>query len=140
MINKSMNKKGGIFMNKRGKEEVYILIIILLIIAVVGLLMWGMPKYKVYSQELRGKADLREAEWNKQISIEESRALKESAELKAEAEVIRAKGIAEANEIIGESITPEYLKYKFIEGLNDGNTETIYVPTEANIPILEVKG
>lgn len=27
----------------------------------------------------------------------------------------------------------------FIEGLNDGDTEVIYVPTEANIPILEVE-
>jgi len=57
----------------------------------------------------------------------------------AEAEVIRAGGIAKANEIIGKSITKEYLKYLFIEGLNDGNTEVIYVPTEANLSILEAR-
>ena len=102
-------------------------------------MLWGIPKYKVYSRELNGKAQLKEAEWNKRVAIEEAKALKESAELLREAEVIRARGVAEANEIIAGSITEEYLKYKFIEGLNDGNTETIYVPTEANIPILEIK-
>lgn len=62
----------------------------------------------------------------------------QSAVKDAEIEVARAEGVAEANKIISQSITKEYLQYKFIEGLNDGNTEVIYVPTEANIPILEV--
>lgn len=60
-----------------------------------------------------------------------------SAKKDAEIEIERAKGIAEANRIISGSITKEYIQYKFIEGLNDGNTEVIYVPTEANIPIME---
>lgn len=58
-------------------------------------------------------------------------------EKSAEIERVKAQGIADANQIISESITKEYLQYKFIEGLNDGNTEVIYVPTEANIPIME---
>ena len=109
------------------------------LILLVGLL-WGIPNYKVYARELNGKAQLREAEWNRQIAIEEAEALKESAKLMAEAEVLRAAGIAEANEIIAGSITEEYIRYKFVEGLNDGNTEVIYVPTEANLPILEARG
>lgn len=103
----------------------------------LGGILWGIPNYKVYARELNGKAQLREAEWNRQIAVQEAEALKESAKLKAEAEVIRAKGIAEANEIISESLTERYIQYKFVEGLNDGNTEVIYVPTEANLPILE---
>ena len=91
----------------------------------------------MYSRELNGKAQLKEAEWSRKIAIEEAVAEKESAKLKAEAEVIRARGIAEANEIIADSITESYIRYKFVEGLNDGNTEVIYVPTEANLPILE---
>jgi regulator of protease activity HflC (stomatin/prohibitin superfamily) len=110
-----------------------------IIVIALGIIMWGFPKYKVYARELNGKAQLKEAEWNKQVAIEEARAQKESATLLKEAEIIRAEGVAEANRIIAGSITENYLKYKFIEGLNDGNTETIYVPTEANIPILEVK-
>jgi len=112
----------------------------IVLILIVSLAMWGMPNYRVYSKELSGKAQLREAEWNRQITIQEAEAEKASATLKAEAEVFRAKGIAEANEIIAGSITEEYIRYKFIEGLNDGNTEVIYVPTEANLPILEARG
>jgi prohibitin 1 len=62
-----------------------------------------------------------------------------SAKKDAEIEIERAKGVAQANEIIAGSITEGYLHYRFIEGLNDGNTEVIYVPTEANLPILEAR-
>ncbi len=62
-----------------------------------------------------------------------------SAKKEAEIEIERAKGIAEANKIIAESISEGYLHYRFIEGLNDGNTEVIYVPTEANLPLLEAR-
>ncbi len=112
-------------------------VIVIIVILFVALVLWGFPKYKVYSRELNGKAELKEAEWNKKIAIEEAIAEKEAAKLKAEAEIIRAGGISEANKIIADSITENYIKYKFIEGLNDGNTEVIYVPTEANLPILE---
>lgn len=123
--------------NKKETRTVIISIIVVLVLII--LLMWGVPKYKVYARELNGKAQLREAEWNRQIAIQEAQALKESAKLKAEAEILRAEGIAEANKIIAGSITEEYIRYKFVEGLNDGNTEVIYVPTEANLPILEAR-
>ena len=113
---------------------------IIIAVLLLGGILWGIPNYKVYARELNGKAQLREAEWNRQIAVQEAEALKESAQLKAEAEVIRAGGIAEANEIISESLTERYIQYKFVEGLNDGNTEVIYVPTEANLPLLEARG
>jgi len=113
---------------------------IVIALVLLGGFLWGIPNYKVYSRELNGKAQLREAEWNRQIAVQEAQAMKESAVLKAEAEVIRAQGIADANNIIAGSITEEYIRYKFVEGLNDGNTEVIYVPTEANLPILEARG
>ena len=97
------------------------------------------PLLKPWWAMQEGKAELAQAEQNRQIAILEARAKKESAEKLAEAEIIRAKGISEANKIISNSITNEYLKYKFIEGLNDGSTEVIYVPTEANLPILEAR-
>ena len=128
-------------MDERGVKNITKKLIVLVLISIIflSLILWLYPNYKVYAKELNGKAQLKEAEWNRQIAIEEAKAIKESAKLKADAEIIRAEGIAKANKIIGESITENYLKYRFIEGLNDGNTETIYVPTEANIPILEVK-
>ncbi len=63
----------------------------------------------------------------------------ESAKSLAMAEVERAKGVAEANQIIGESLkgNESYLRYLWIQGLQYGSSEVIYIPTEANLPILE---
>jgi len=104
-----------------------------ILLAIVG------PVYNVWQQEQNGKADLAEAEYSKQIAVEESKATLESATLLAKAEVERAKGVAEANEIIGSSLKDNeaYLRYLWIIGLQDGSSEVIYIPTEANLPILE---
>lgn len=112
---------------------------IVIVLLFFGVILYGFPQYNVWRKELSGKADLKEAEWSRQIAIEEAKARKESATLDADAEVERAKGVAEANQIIGDSLkgNDAYLRYLWIQGLHDGNTETIYVPTEANLPILE---
>ena len=96
-------------------------------------------EYKVWSREKDGQASLAEAEWSKKIAVEEAKAKLDSAKLEALAEVERAKGVAEANKIIGDSLknNDAYLRYLWINGLHDGNSEIIYVPTEANLPILE---
>lgn len=60
-----------------------------------------------------------------------------AAQKDAEIEVARAKGVSEANKIIADSISEEYIQYLWVQGLNDESTEVIYVPTEANLPILE---
>lgn len=116
-----------------------VFLVALLVVGGMGLLLWGYPKYRVWQKELSGKADLKEAEWSRQIAVEEAKARKESATLDAEAEVERAKGVAEANLIIGNSLRENeaYLKYLWVQGLHDGSSEVIYVPTESNLPILE---
>ncbi len=103
------------------------------------ILLFGVPVYNVWQQEMTGKAELSRAEQNRQIRIQEAKAKREAAVFEAEAEVERAKGVAQANKIIGESLNENenYLRYLWIQSLNDGNAETIYVPTEANLPILE---
>ena len=62
----------------------------------------------------------------------------EAAKLKAQSEIERAKGVAEANKIIGNSLkgNESYLRYLWIQNIDNPN-ETIYVPTEAGLPILE---
>ena len=55
----------------------------------------------------------------------------------AEIEVARAEGVAQSNKIIANSITSNYLRYKWIEGLQTNDMQVVYVPTEANIPIME---
>ena len=128
-------------MNKKAQAEFGgIIFIIILILAFIGLCMWIFPKYNVWSQEMSGKADLAEAEWSKQIMIEEARAEKDAASLRKSTDIIRAEGIAEANRIISQSLTDKYIKWKWVEGLHDGSSEVIYIATEAGIPILEARG
>lgn len=47
--------------------------------------------------------------------------------------------MAEANRIIGDSLknNEAYLRYLWIRNLEDGPNQIIYVPTEANLPLLE---
>lgn len=100
---------------------------------------YAYPHYNVYEQEMAGKARLAEAESSRRITVLEAQAKLDSASKLAEVEVARARGVAQANEIIGISLkgNEEYLRYLWIEGLKDGHAETIYVPTEAGLPILE---
>lgn len=109
------------------------------LVLLVVITMAVVPRYRVWQRELSGQAALKEAEWTRKIAVEEADAKKESAKLLAEAEVERAKGVAEANQIIGESLkdNESYLRYLWVQGLTDGTSEVIYVPTEANLPILE---
>ena len=104
----------------------------------VGLL-YGCPKYSVWKQGLRGQGELRRAEQNRQITIEEAEATREAAKSLAAAEVERARGVAEAIGVVGSALDDyeEYIQYLWVQGLHDGSSEVIYVPTEANLPILE---
>lgn len=113
--------------------------IILVVLVLVAGGMWGCPTYNVWQQGLAGQAELKRAEQNRQIRIEEAQAEAEAASMLAKAEVERAKGVAEANKIIGDSLkgNDAYLRYLWINGLHDGSSEVIYIPTEANLPILE---
>lgn len=103
--------------------------------------MYGCPKYRVWEQTLVGQAELARAEQNRNIAVKEAQAKMDSAKMLADAEVARARGVAEANRIIGESLkgNESYLRYLWIQGLQDGNGEVVYVPTEANLPILEAR-
>lgn len=110
-------------------------------IAILAFAMWGLPQYSVYKQSLTGEAELARAEQNRKIKIREAEALKESATLLAAAEIERAKGVAEANKIIGDSLkgNEAYLRYLWVQSLNgEGKNPTVvYVPTEAGLPIME---
>ena len=102
-------------------------------------MMAGCPYYNEWQQNLAGKAALARATQDRQISVQEALAKKEASINLADAEVERAKGVAKANQIIGNSLrnNEEYLRYLWIDGLQQNKSQVIYVPTEANLPILE---
>lgn len=99
----------------------------------------GYPQYNVYHQRLDGEAELAKANFSKQVAVQEAQAKMDSAKLLAQAEVERAKGVAQANQIIGDSLhnNEDYLRYLFINNLETTRNQVIYIPTEAQLPILE---
>jgi hypothetical protein len=106
---------------------------IIICMIIIGTPMIGIPKYKVWQQGLSGQAELRKAEQTRRILVEQAKAEEESAEIRARAISIMGKAAKDF---------PEYRLQEFLgafaEALQNGDIEKIiYVPTEANIPIME---
>ena len=103
------------------------------IIILVVVLMYAIPKYRVWQQELAGQAALMRASQERKIQIEQAQAELEAAKLRAQ-----------SIEIMGEAAAayPEYRAQEFMAAFgealqNNPNLQLIYIPTEANIPITE---
>jgi len=126
--------------NQNGFIDPGVAIVTALVIIGAVTLFVGGPMYNVWSQSLAGKAELNKAEYTRQVAVLEAQAKKDSAQQLADAEVIRAQGVAKANQIIGNSLKDnrEYLQYLYITGLEEGSNKgnvTIYVPTEGGMPV-----
>ena len=110
-----------------------------IIIATIWGFCAGGRVYDVWAQGKAGQAELARAESNRQIKTLEAKAIEESAKHMAQSEITRAYGVAEANKIIGDSLkgNESYLRYLWITSLESKSKEIIYIPTEAQLPILE---
>jgi regulator of protease activity HflC (stomatin/prohibitin superfamily) len=90
---------------------------------------------------MKGKAEFVQAEQNRKIKIQEASAMKESAVFYADAEIIRAKGVAKANEIIAGGLkgNGEYLRYLWINAMGEKDDKaTFYIPTGSDgLPIMK---
>src|SRR5689334_7110939 len=94
--------------------------IIIILIAVVGFMV-GCPTYNVYKQKKDGEAVLAHAQSSREVAVAEAKAKMESASLLAQADTIRAHGIARSNQIIGQSLTPAYLHWFWIDNIDKSN-------------------
>jgi len=117
-------------------------IFILIIIAIV-VMMFGLPTYNVWQQEMAGKAEMAKAEQNRRILVEEAKARLEAEKLNAQAEIERAKGMAEAMSIENGTLNSVYNQYLFIRTLeklaDKGNLpQIIYMPSEGLLPVMDV--
>lgn len=126
--------------NEMGSSDVGVVsLLITLILVIIFGMMYGCPQYNVWQKGLEGEAQLAQATANRKIAVQEAEAKREAAVMLAAAEIERAKGVAEANRIIGDSLkgNDAYLRYLWIHNLETGNNAVIYIPTEAGLPILE---
>ena len=115
-------------------------LILLFILGIIVLCMWGCPTYGVYSARKEGEAILAHAQSSREVAVAEAKAKYESASLLAQADTIRAHGIAQSNKIIGESLqnNPAYLQWLWIDEISKTTNQIIYVPAGAmGMPILE---
>lgn len=95
-------------------------------------LLWR-PLVGAWSQEREGLANLRQAEQERRILVEQAQAEKDAAAARAEAIGIVGQAAKEF---------PEYREQEFIGAFAEALTscegvQVIYVPTEGNIPVLE---
>ena len=110
---------------------------ILLGLTVIVFIVW--PLYNVWRSKKSGQAELEKANFAEQVAIAEARARKNSAEMNREAEIIEAKAVSNSIDVIGKALQENegYLRWQWIKMMGETENETIYVPTEANLPILE---
>ncbi|HRP88558.1 MAG TPA: hypothetical protein PKX92_00830 [Edaphocola sp.] len=112
-------------------------------ILIILALMFGLPKYNVWQQEMAGKAEMAKAEQNRRILVEEAKARLEAEKLNAQAEIERAKGMAEAMKVENGTLNTTYNQYLFIrtlEKLADKGSlpQIIYMPANGLIPTMEI--
>lgn len=113
------------------------------VLFVIAVLMYGLPRYNVWQQEMAGKAEMAKAEQNRRILVEEAKARLEAEKLNAAAEIERAKGMAEAMRVENGTLSPTYNQYLFIrtlEKLADKGSlpQIIYIPTQGLTPVMDL--
>lgn len=118
-------------------------IIFISVAVLIIVLMVGLPVYNVWQQEMAGKAEMAKAEQNRKILIEEAKARLEAEKLNAQAEVERARGMAEAMKLENGTLNTTYNQYLFIrtlEKLADKGSlpQIIYMPAEGLVPVMDV--
>lgn len=84
------------------------------------------------------------AEQNRRILVEEAKARLEAEKLNAEAEVARARGMAEAMKVENGQLSSIYNQYLFIRTLEKlaekGDLpQIIYLPSDGLVPVMDLK-
>lgn len=116
-----------------------IIAVAFLLIGGVSGCMYGYPEYNVYQQKMAGEATLAHSTYERRVQVQDAQGKLDAAKLLADVDIERARGVAEANKVIGSSLKDNeaYLRWLFVESLKDTKNQVIYVPTETQLPILE---
>lgn len=96
-------------------------------IEVVDVLLRDLRLPQRFKESIEAKLQAEQRALQKQFDLQQ-------AQKDAEIEVARARGIAQAQEIIQEKLTNLYLQYLWVTSLKD-NKNVVYVATESNLPL-----
>ena len=100
----------------------------------------GYPKWNVWASKKSGEAAFAEAQNEQRVQLSQAQARKEAATTNKEAAIIEAEAVSAQIEKIGANLTKHdlYLKWQWIKMMEERpEASTIYIPTEAGMPILE---
>lgn len=97
------------------------------------------PNYAVWEAHKRGEADLARARNDQQIQVAHAEGRLNAAEANKRAAIVEAEAVGAQISAIGKTLHdhPLFLRWQWIKMMEEREGETIYVPTEANLPILE---
>lgn len=98
----------------------------------------------VFVRDVQAPPRVREAiesRIEREQQVEQERFQTEIIQERAQQAIEEARGIAEAQKIISEGLTPEYLTFKYIEQLSTlPGGSVVYVPTEGGVPLMRSLG
>ena len=123
--------------------DTWVWVLIFVVATVVLWFLVGYPVWRVWASHQAGLADLQKAKNEQQIQIARAQSRLDAAQLNKKAAIVEAEAVAAQIDQIGTQLTEHglYLRWQWIKMMEDHhgeNDETIiYVPTEANLPILE---
>lgn len=107
---------------------------------VIGGMFYFFPTYGVWSAHKSGEAELAKAKNEQQIQTAKAQGRLDAAQLNKQAAIVEAEAVAKQIEVIGNNLQKHdlYLKWQWIKMMEDHSDQaTIYIPTEAGLPILE---
>jgi hypothetical protein len=117
---------------------------IVCVVLTAALVLWSLvvrPHWEVWASHQQGLADLAVARNEQQIQVAKAQSRLDAAGLNKLAAIVEAEAVAAQITAIGAQLKEHdlYLRWQWIKMMEDGNSgaKVIYVPTEANLPILE---
>lgn len=113
---------------------------VVIFLGIIGWFIVGYPMWNVWASKKNGEAQLQEANNEQRIQVSKAQARKEAATLNKESAIIEAEAVSAQIEKIGKQLTQHglYLNWQWIKMMEERpDSSVIYVPTEANLPILE---
>jgi len=102
--------------------------------------MFIFPLWRVWAAHKRGEAELAQAKNEQNIQVAQAESRLRAADINRQAAIIEAEAVAAQVKAIGTELKQHdlFLKWQWIKMMEDrSGDETIYVPTEAGLPILE---
>lgn len=110
------------------------------VLTFTGFLLWFFPKWNVWRSLKEGEAELAKAKNEQMVQISMAEGRLKAAEANKKAAIIEAEAVAAQIEKIGSNLKEHdlYLKWQWIRMMEERpEASTIYIPTEAGLPILE---